>query len=255
MNLDAQSLESASPDPIPNGSGATPSKASAEKHHYRAHYGPRSSHQQIAKIVLQTQAAPALDVGAAQGIIGELLQDSGMEIDGVEPNAAWAEAAKPYYHQVFACPIEEADLPLNHYRTIILGDVLEHTMEPVHVLQQLRKHAAADATYIISVPNVAHVAVRALLFFGRFPRMERGILDRTHRHFFTRDTAEAVLKDAGLRLVKRSATPVPLDGLFKHQYMKPVVEAATRAQYAAVNLLPRWFAMQWIFVAQHSEAQ
>src|SRR5262245_26754589 len=107
MNLDAHSLESTSQTPMP-------SRTSAENHHYRAHYGPRSSHQQIARIVLRTRAAPALDVGSAQGIIGELLQDSGLEIDGVEPNPAWAEAAKPYYRKVFACHIEEANLPENH---------------------------------------------------------------------------------------------------------------------------------------------
>ena len=47
-----------------------------------------------------------------------------------------------------------------------------------------------------AVLDVSHVAVRALLLAGKFPPMERGILDKTHLHFYTLDTARALLQSA-----------------------------------------------------------
>ena len=64
---------------------------------------------------------------------------------------------------------------------------------------RLREAATEDATFIISVPNVAHMAVRLMLLFGYFPKMERGILDRTHLQFFTKDTAVQMLAQGGTR--------------------------------------------------------
>ena len=139
-------------------------------HHYRLHRGSRSSHQQIARIVRELNVSPILDVGAAQGLIGQLLGSSGLEIDAVEPNPAWADAARPYYSHVFAATIEQAPLEPSRYRAVVCGDVLEHTVDPVSVLRRLRTHATDDAVFIISVPNVAHLAVRLMLLFGRFPR-------------------------------------------------------------------------------------
>jgi 2-polyprenyl-3-methyl-5-hydroxy-6-metoxy-1,4-benzoquinol methylase len=210
--------------------------------HYRLHRGPRSSHQQITRQVRELNVGPVLDVGAAQGLIGQLLLDSGLEIDAVEANPAWADAARPYYRKVFADKIEDAPLSPGLYKIVICGDVLEHTVDPVAVLRRLRTCASPDAVFIISVPNVAHIAVRFMLLMGRFPRMERGILDRTHLHFFTRDTGEQMLRDAGLRVERVSSTPVPLDGACSGLLMK--------IQHAALDLAPRLFAMQWIFIAR-----
>ena len=81
--------------------------------------------------------------------------------------------------------------------------MLEHTPDPVAVLKQLREAATDDATFIISVPNVAHLAVRLMLLFGKFPKMERGILDRTHLQFFTKDTALDMLQGGGAAGDKR----------------------------------------------------
>ncbi len=102
-------------------------------------------------------------------------------------------------------------LPPKTYRMVICGDVLEHVPDPVGVLRKLKDAATDDAVFVVSVPNVAHLAVRLMLLFGYFPKMDRGILDRTHLHFFTRDTAEAMLRDAGLRVTRVTSTGVPLD--------------------------------------------
>jgi 2-polyprenyl-3-methyl-5-hydroxy-6-metoxy-1,4-benzoquinol methylase len=217
--------------------------------HYRLHRDRRSSHQQIARLVRRLRREPILDVGAAQGLLGRLLQHAELTVDAVEPNPDWAELARPFYRKVFAATIEAAALPANTYRTVVCADVLEHTVDPVAVLHQLRQAAAEDATFIISLPTVAHLAVRLMLLFGQFPQMERGILDRTHLHFYTRDTAEGMLRNAGLRVLRASVTGVPLDELWPRGEGRPLFNLLTRLQHMALRLAPRMFGFQWIFVA------
>ena len=185
-------------------------------------------------------------MGAAQGILGQLLADSGTTIDAIEPNSDWAEAAKPYYRRVMNSTVEDADLPNNTYDCVVCADVLEHLPDPLATLKRLRQAAKSDAIFVVSLPNVAHLAVRTMLLFGRFPKMERGILDKTHLQFFTKDTAENLLTDAGLRIERALTTVVPLDDFGNGIFTKTMMGM----QRAAVAILPRLFAMQWIFVAK-----
>jgi 2-polyprenyl-3-methyl-5-hydroxy-6-metoxy-1,4-benzoquinol methylase len=217
--------------------------------HYRLHRDPRSSHQQIATLVQTLRLSPILDVGAAQGMLGHMIQGSGLTIDAVEANPEWADQARPYYRKTWASIVEDAPLPTREYKLVVCADVLEHTPNPVSVLRRLREAATDDATFIISLPNVAHLAVRLMLLFGRFPKMERGILDRTHLQFFTKDTARDMLKQAGLHPQRIRATGVPLDEVWKTGEGKLPFRIAQRMQHLALDVAPRLFSMQWVMVA------
>jgi 2-polyprenyl-3-methyl-5-hydroxy-6-metoxy-1,4-benzoquinol methylase len=218
--------------------------------HYRLHRDPRSSHQQIAGLLQGLKLSPILDVGAAQGMLGHLVQGSGLVIDAVEANPEWADLARPYYRNTWASIVEDAPLPDKEYKLVVCADVLEHTPDPVGVLKRLREAAAPDATFVISVPNVAHVAVRTMLMFGYFPKMERGILDRTHLQFFTKDTAGDMLKAAGLELREIRATGVPLDEVWKSGEGKLPYRCMQKMQHLALDIAPRLFAMQWVMIAK-----
>ena len=182
-------------------------------------------------------------------MLGRSIQDSGLTIDGVEMNPAWAELARPFYRTVWAGSIEAAPLPEKTYKLIVCADVLEHTPDPRSVLMRLREAAADDAVFIISVPNVAHLAVRMMLLFGRFPKMERGPLDRTHLQFFTKDTARDMVESAGLKVRQFRTTGVPLDEIWKNGEANPVYKLATKIQHAALAVAPRLFGFQWIMEA------
>ena len=218
--------------------------------HYRLHQDPKSSHRQIARLALRLRREPILDVGAAQGFLGQMLHGSGLLVDAVEPNSVWAEHAAPFYRNVWPLPIEDAALPLGTYRMVICADVLEHTVDPLSVLRRLRSVATEDALFVISLPNVAHVAVRALLLFGQFPRMERGILDRTHLHFCTWRTAKALLAEAGLETLRVRGTAFPFEEVWPGERKGLAYNAALRLQHLALLAAPTLFAWQWIFVAR-----
>jgi len=199
--------------------------------------------------VRELQHSPVLDVGAAQGMLGRSIQDTRLTIDGVEMNPAWADLARPFYRTVWASSIEAAPLPQKTYKLIVCADVLEHTADPKSVLLRLREAAANDAVFIISVPNVAHLAVRMMLLLGRFPKMERGPLDRTHLQFLTRDTAREMVESAGLKVRQFRTTGVPLDEIWKTGEGNLLYKAAIKTQHAALAVAPRLFGFQWIMEA------
>jgi 2-polyprenyl-3-methyl-5-hydroxy-6-metoxy-1,4-benzoquinol methylase len=196
--------------------------------------------------------APVLDVGCAQGMLGQAIAGSGIAIDGIEPNPDWAQMARPFYRNVWASTVESAPLGQQpeRYRLIVCGDVLEHLPDPTSVLRRLRAASDDDAKFVISLPNVAHLAIRLMLLAGKFPKMPRGILDRTHLQFYTRDTATDMLRDAGLTRVERfSVTGVPIDELWKRGEGSMLFRSLVRTQHLFLDLLPGVFGYQLIFVA------
>jgi hypothetical protein len=120
------------------------------------------------------------------------------------------------------------------------------------VLNQLRETATQDATFIISLPNIAHIAARLFLLTGRFPQMDRGIFDRTHLHFYTRATAESMLRDAGLQVVLARPTPVPIEQIWPSNASPALLRALMLAQRVGLLLAPTLFGFQWIFVARRT---
>jgi 2-polyprenyl-3-methyl-5-hydroxy-6-metoxy-1,4-benzoquinol methylase len=222
--------------------------------HYRLHHDPKSSHQQISSYVRWAKRQPILDVGTAQGFLGQLLQESGLAIDALEPNPEWAECARPFYRNLQRSTVEDAQLPDDTYRVVVCADVLEHVVDPVAAIEVLKKASTDDAIFLISLPNVAHLAVRLMLLFGQFPHMERGILDRTHLHFYTLDTARAMLESAGLQVVRATPTGIPMDELFPKLKERPIFRVLMRTQHVMLRIAPRLFGFQWVFVLKKAAA-
>jgi glycosyltransferase involved in cell wall biosynthesis len=64
---------------------------------------------------------------------------------------------------------------------------------------------------IASIPNVSHLAVRAMLLEGRWDYANLGLLDRDHVRFFTRKTIEQLFQDAGYDAVDMRTTNLPVE--------------------------------------------
>ena len=93
---------------------------------------------------------------------------------------------------------------------------------------------------MLTTPNVANWTIRLGLLVGRWRYTERGILDRTHAHLFTRKTLVEALERAGYRVVALDFTvPVPVVGT-------PTVE---RVAHAVGRVRPSLFAYQFVVAA------
>jgi 2-polyprenyl-3-methyl-5-hydroxy-6-metoxy-1,4-benzoquinol methylase len=129
-----------------------------------------------------------LDVGCAEGFLGQLLNLHDFWLIGADADEVALAQAPPVYRQRIQANIE-TDLYLRLDRSpdaLVLADILEHTREPEMCLRSLlSRHLQSGTRVIISLPNVAHLYVRLSLLAGRFCYTDRGILDRTHLRFFT----------------------------------------------------------------------
>jgi len=178
---------------------------------YQLKSDPYSSHALILRTLGEGQGRRALDVGAADGFLSELLTRQGWQVTALERDPAQAAKARGRCHEVIVADLDAAAPKLSGaFDAIVYGDVLEHLSDPGAVLRALDQTLAPRGTVIVSVPNVAHLWVRLSLLAGRFDYADRGILDRTHLRFFTRRTLRELLGAAGLTVVELAVTPVPL---------------------------------------------
>jgi len=71
---------------------------------------------------------------------------------------------------------------------------LEHLRNPWRVLEETQQLLKSEGYIVVSIPNIAHGAIRLALLQGRFEYTELGILDNTHLRFFTRKTVEQLFE-------------------------------------------------------------
>lgn len=160
------------------------------------------THAMLVRLV--PRSTRVLDVGCASGYLGQLLAAQGCTVVGIERDAEQAQVARSSgaYVAVYENDLDDTmpTLPLNGFDVILCGDVLEHLREPVGSLTRLRALLAHSGLLVVSLPNIAHATVRLQLLVGRFRYTDRGILDRTHLHFYTHESARAFIDSAGFQV-------------------------------------------------------
>jgi 2-polyprenyl-3-methyl-5-hydroxy-6-metoxy-1,4-benzoquinol methylase len=217
---------------------------------YRLKPDPHSSHSVILRWLGDGHGRRVLDVGAADGLLSRHLGARGWKVTALEADPAAAAAAQPHCERVIVADLDAAVPPLDPpFDAIVCGDVLEHLARPAPALRALTAALAPGGAIVVSVPNVAHLWMRLSLLAGRFDYAERGILDRTHLRFFTDRSLRALLTEAGLSVIRATATPAPLYQVVPERYHGAVLARAHGASAAAARLLPRLFGYQLVLQA------
>ncbi len=209
-----------------------------------------SSHYWILK-TLEREPGPLriLDVGCASGYLGKILREKGHHVMGVESASAAAEAARPHYDLVHVEDIETFAFPYRReFDYILFADVLEHLREPAAVLRRSLPALKDSGRIIVSVPNIANWIIRIKLLFGNFDSADRGILDRTHLHFFTLRTLTRMMTEVSCRVLDVTPTPLPVQLVFPFTAGK--VFTPLHALHYAVTLSRKTlFAYQFVVTA------
>jgi len=189
-----------------------------------------------------------LDVGCATGYLGEhLVKDKKCKVWGIEPDISAANVARTNgYSEVINKKIEEAvndeKIIGEKFDFIIIGDVLEHLVDPKAVLVKIKKFLKESGKILISLPNIAHYSIRFNLLIGRWDMTDSGIMDRTHLHFYTLKTAKQFANNSGL-MIEKMRPRGDLERWFRKFGMEKFGKLI-------LFLWPEFFAIQFIFVAK-----
>lgn len=217
-----------------------------------AHSGLSAAHRLLLAAV--PDGSNVLDVGCAEGYLAAALAARGCSVCGVERDERAADAARAHCAEVWAVDVEDATARSSvpgEYDAVVLGDVLEHLRDPWGVLGWAAGRLRPGGIAVVSVPNAAHWTVRRELLRGRFPLRDWGTFDRTHLRWFTRASAQDLVRGAGLTIDRERFTPAPLPGEpIVRRADAPPGRALRRARQAAADRWPELFALQFVLTGR-----
>lgn len=201
---------------------------------------PLGGHRMVLDLVPPGERV--LDVGCSAGYLAERLAARGSAVTGIELDPEAAERARAFCEEVVVGDAETMVMPLDPgtFDAVVCADLVEHLRDPGATLARLRPLLRPGGRLVVATPNVANWSIRLALLFGRFNYTERGILDRTHAHLFTRRSLIECVRGAGYRVESVDFTvPVPKLGT-------PGVE---RLAHAIGRLRPQLCAFQFVLAA------
>lgn len=157
-----------------------------------------------------------LDVGCGAGRVAKAFKDERPHATavGIELCEEPARAAADLLDDVIVADLERMDaIPYahGHFDAIMFADVLEHVHDPHRLVSVLKPYLAPDGVIACSIPNVKHwTVVFDLLVRDRWEYADAGLLDRTHVHFFTLESIDALLQQTGFEAASVSCVRQPM---------------------------------------------
>ena len=164
-------------------------------------YSFQERHDLFPLMDLQREGLRVLEIGCACGgtlrAIG--VQNPSAKLYGVELNENAAVIAASFA-EILSMNVEELD-PADfqeRFDYIIMGDVIEHLLEPWAAICNMRELLVPGGSIIASIPNVAHISNLYNMLCGRWTYEDCGLLDRTHFRFFTKSEIVKMFEEADL---------------------------------------------------------
>ncbi|MEJ5173098.1 MAG: class I SAM-dependent methyltransferase [Hydrogenothermaceae bacterium] len=154
-----------------------------------------------------------LEIGTSTGYVSKVLKERGNYVVGVEIDPEAAKIASKYCDEIIVGNIEVIELEevlRDKFDVILLGDVLEHLIDPWKVLRKLRKFLKKDGFIVASIPNIAHGDVIISLLNNKFEYTEKGFLDMTHLRFFTKESILSMFESCGYTVKNLKYVKIPV---------------------------------------------
>ena len=154
-----------------------------------------------------------LEVGCSNGYFSEALRSHGAYVHAVEPfltDAKDFDRVDEFFHGTIEefCASSPVEL-MQKFDAVILGDVLEHLVDPRAVLVDVASFLKDDGVVIASVPNITHIGIRSMLEEGLWGYQKYGILDSTHVRFFSWHSLRKMFIEAGFGIERRYSVLLP----------------------------------------------
>lgn len=161
-----------------------------------------------------------LDVGCGEGFVLSAFAEDGWEVAGIDYSRAGVEGINPQ----MAKYVEQGNLfsmldlrirTDERYDLVWLGNVLEHVLDPVALLQALKKLVAPGGLLVVVVPNDGSDYHQRLLADGAIPE-PFWIAVPDHISYFTQDSLRRTAAATGWA-VKDLQGDFPIDIFLSHE--------------------------------------
>jgi 2-polyprenyl-3-methyl-5-hydroxy-6-metoxy-1,4-benzoquinol methylase len=145
-----------------------------------------------------------LELGPAEGVMTRLLVENSSDVSVVEASSKFCEIIKNNHPKVEVenCLFEEFH-PKRKYDNIILGHVLEHVVDPVELLINVKQWLMPGGIVFGAVPNAHSVHRRAAVAMGLLEKensLNTSDVSHGHRRVFDPDSFRDAFISAGLKI-------------------------------------------------------
>jgi len=213
---------------------------------------PYSSHKYVIDILNRKDNQRILDVGCGDGLFAEHISSKNEKIgvDFISDSENTKKNFTKYFKYNLNDGLPEELKSERRFDYILFLDILEHLLDYDKIIEDSKNYLNEDGKIIISLPNIANIYVRLNLLIGRFPLADKGILDRTHLHFFTFGLIKKILKQHNLEIVNKFITPIPVIEVLPDFLKKNLGYLMNLTLYIFAFLFKRLFGYQFIFICK-----
>lgn len=222
-----------------------------------AGYHDKLNHDLLSR--LPTDARRVLEVGCGSGALARAYRalNPNVHYTGVEVAGEAARKATDACNDIVRGDIETQPCldALDQLRgdpgwdLLVLGDVVEHLLDPLRALAELRTRMSAGAICVACIPNIGHVSIIHQLLRARWNYADAGLLDRTHLRFFTQPTMVELFQQAGWTVRECVARVIQPEASDRAVAPLLALAPALRMDPAAMRL--HLTAYQWIVHAEN----
>jgi 2-polyprenyl-3-methyl-5-hydroxy-6-metoxy-1,4-benzoquinol methylase len=147
---------------------------------------------------------PILELGPAEGFMTRELVKLGLPLMAVDGAEAFCNDLKANHPQIEVVhSLFEDFKPDRKFKNIVLGHVLEHVQDPVHILRRVKEWLDDDGRVLAAVPNSRSLHRQAAVILGLLETEDQlNEADRHHGHrrVYNPETFRRDVRQAGLRI-------------------------------------------------------
>jgi SAM-dependent methyltransferase len=190
-------------------------------------------------IPLQNRNGTTLEIGAGSGDNLIYAKKNGYAkviygIELVEIDGSFQKSNE--FEQFIIGNIEHMELNFKNelFDVIVMGDVLEHLVDPYSIIREMKKYLTPNGVFVASIPNIRNLKTfRNIFVRGSFKYEDEGIFDRTHLRFFTKKNMIELFEnnDCKVQRIKSSLEFKSGSVAFKNKITFGIFEEFLASQY------------------------
>jgi 2-polyprenyl-3-methyl-5-hydroxy-6-metoxy-1,4-benzoquinol methylase len=157
--------------------------------------------------LIGTKGGKALSVGAGNLSEARELKKHGLDVVICDISPLAIRYAQENEFEAFQCDISGM-VPMGEYDFVFCFEVLEHLVNPLKAVENLKTSLKQDGKLVISLPNEFNFIARLQILFGKPPF---GGHNWHHLRFFNEKFGEKMFLEANMEIIEKSYCPrIPL---------------------------------------------